>query len=47
MALRYANVAGASQDAHIGEDHDPESHIIPIFVKKALNNKDLPMNVKT
>lgn len=27
--LRYFNVAGASSDASIGEDHDPESHLIP------------------
>lgn len=27
--LRYFNVAGASSDASIGEDHHPESHLIP------------------
>lgn len=27
--LRYFNVAGASPDATIGEDHEPESHLIP------------------
>ncbi len=27
--LRYFNVAGASPDASIGEDHKPESHLIP------------------
>jgi UDP-arabinose 4-epimerase len=29
MALRYFNVAGASQDAEIGEAHDPELHLVP------------------
>jgi UDP-arabinose 4-epimerase len=28
-ALRYFNAAGADPDAEIGEDHDPEPHIIP------------------
>jgi UDP-glucose-4-epimerase GalE len=29
VALRYFNAAGASADATIGEDHDPETHLIP------------------
>ena len=28
-AFRYFNAAGASPDAAIGEDHEPESHLIP------------------
>ncbi|MDD3588611.1 MAG: UDP-glucose 4-epimerase GalE [Thermoguttaceae bacterium] len=28
-ALRYFNVAGAAQDGSIGEDHHPETHLIP------------------
>lgn len=28
-ALRYFNVAGASEDGTIGEDHRPETHLIP------------------
>ncbi len=28
-ALRYFNAAGCSSDASIGEDHDPETHLIP------------------
>jgi UDP-glucose-4-epimerase GalE len=28
-ALRYFNAAGASADARIGEDHDPETHLVP------------------
>lgn len=28
-ALRYFNAAGASPDGEIGEEHDPESHLIP------------------
>ena len=29
IALRYFNAAGAAADAAIGEDHDPETHLIP------------------
>ncbi len=39
MSMRYFNVAGAQSDGSIGEDHRPETHIIPIAVKAALNNK--------
>src|ERR1700709_394751 len=28
-AFRYFNAAGASEDGVIGEDHDPETHLIP------------------
>ena len=33
IALRYFNVAGASADASIGENHDPETHLIPNILK--------------
>jgi UDP-glucose-4-epimerase GalE len=29
VAMRYFNAAGASEDAEIGEDHEPETHLIP------------------
>jgi UDP-glucose-4-epimerase GalE len=35
-ALRYFNAAGASADARIGEDHDPETHLIPLLIKAVL-----------
>lgn len=38
-ALRYFNAAGASADGSIGEDHDPESHIIPIVLQVALGQR--------
>jgi len=34
-ALRYFNAAGASADAKIGEDHDPETHLIPLAIHAA------------
>jgi UDP-arabinose 4-epimerase len=32
MALRYFNAAGADPEGEIGEDHDPESHLIPLII---------------
>src|SRR5262249_2863181 len=34
-ALRYFNAAGASPDGSIGEDHDPETHLIPLVIQTA------------
>ncbi len=32
VALRYFNVAGADPEGEIGENHDPETHIIPLAI---------------
>ncbi|MBD5429557.1 UDP-glucose 4-epimerase GalE [Lactobacillus sp.] len=37
IALRYFNVAGASSDGTIGEDHGPETHLIPNILKSAIS----------
>lgn len=39
LSMRYFNVAGASMEGTIGEDHRPETHIIPLAVKAALENR--------
>ncbi len=39
-ALRYFNAAGASPDGTIGEDHDPETHLIPIVLQTALGQRE-------
>jgi UDP-glucose 4-epimerase len=39
-ALRYFNAAGARPDGSIGEDHDPETHLIPIVLQVALGQRD-------
>ncbi|MEX2559524.1 MAG: UDP-glucose 4-epimerase GalE [Pirellulales bacterium] len=39
-ALRYFNAAGASPDGDLGEDHTPESHLIPIVLQAALGLRD-------
>jgi UDP-glucose 4-epimerase len=36
IALRYFNAAGAALDGSMGEQHDPESHIIPNIMKAAI-----------
>ena len=38
-ALRYFNACGASLDSTMGEDHNPETHIIPKAIEAALTNK--------
>ena len=35
-ALRYFNAAGADPDGQIGEDHDPEPHLIPLAILAAM-----------
>lgn len=40
VALRYFNVAGAKSDASIGEDHDPETHLVPIILQVALGQRE-------
>lgn len=38
-ALRYFNASGAAADGTIGEDHDPETHLIPIILQVALGQR--------
>ncbi|MDR0299409.1 MAG: UDP-glucose 4-epimerase GalE, partial [Streptococcaceae bacterium] len=40
VALRYFNVAGASNDGHIGEAHKNETHLIPIILQVAQGKRD-------
>ena len=44
VSLRYFNAAGASDDASIGEAHDPETHLIP-NVLRAAEPGALPLSV--
>jgi UDP-arabinose 4-epimerase len=38
VALRYFNAAGSDPDGDIGEDHDPETHLIPLVLRAAHGN---------
>lgn len=39
-ALRYFNASGAHPEGHIGEAHDPETHLIPIVLQVALGQRE-------
>ncbi len=39
-ALRYFNAAGAGFDNSLGEDHRPESHLIPLVIAAAMGKRD-------
>jgi UDP-glucose 4-epimerase len=41
MALRYFNACGADFDGDLGEEHDPETHLIPLVVRAALGQSPL------
>ena len=40
VALRYFNAAGAHISGKIGEDHNPETHLIPIILQTALGQRE-------
>lgn len=40
VSLRYFNASGADESGQIGEDHNPESHLIPIVLQKTLGLRD-------
>lgn len=39
-ALRYFNASGAAEDGTIGEDHEPETHLIPLVLQVALGQRE-------
>lgn len=40
VCLRYFNAAGADPDGEIGEDHNPETHLIPLVLQTALGQRE-------
>jgi UDP-glucose 4-epimerase len=38
-ALRYFNASGAAEDGSIGEDHTPETHLIPLVIQAATGKR--------
>ncbi len=40
VALRYFNAAGADKNGSMGEDHLPETHLIPLVLKAALAQRE-------
>ncbi|MBE0536878.1 MAG: UDP-glucose 4-epimerase GalE [Phycisphaerae bacterium] len=39
-AFRYFNACGAGHNATLGEDHRPESHLIPLIIQAAMGKRD-------
>jgi len=44
VSLRYFNAAGAAVEGGLGEDHDPETHLIPLALKAVLD-QDKPLTI--
>lgn len=44
VSLRYFNAAGADAEGELGEDHDPEEHLIPIAIDATLGRRQ-PMTI--
>lgn len=40
VSLRYFNASGADPDGKIGEDHEPEQHLIPLILQVPLGKRD-------
>lgn len=40
ISLRYFNAAGAHPDGSIGEDHNPETHLIPVILQVPLGKRE-------
>jgi UDP-glucose 4-epimerase len=40
VSLRYFNAAGADPDGEVGEDHRPETHLIPLVLQTALGQRE-------
>lgn len=40
IAFRYFNAAGADPDCEIGEEHNPETHLIPLVILSALGQRE-------
>ncbi|WP_036575947.1 UDP-glucose 4-epimerase GalE [Oceanobacillus picturae] len=40
VSLRYFNAAGAHESGNIGEEHDPETHLIPLILQVPLGQRE-------
>lgn len=43
ISLRYFNAAGADPEGELGEDHFPETHLIPLVLRAALTGHPIPI----
>ena len=44
VALRYFNAAGADEAGDLGEDHDPETHLVPVVLRAALEGRPVTVH---
>lgn len=44
ISLRYFNACGAWEDGSIGEDHNPETHLIPNLLKAVIKDQEFILN---
>ncbi len=40
VAFRYFNASGADESGNLGEDHEPETHLIPLILLTALQKRE-------
>ena len=43
IALRYFNACGADPDLDLGEEHDPETHLIPLLIRAVLTGEPITL----
>ncbi|RMF04442.1 MAG: UDP-glucose 4-epimerase GalE [Bacteroidetes bacterium] len=43
ISIRYFNAAGATLDGSLGEDHQPESHLIPNIIKSQIEGREFTL----
>ena len=41
IALRYFNACGADPESGLGEEHDPETHLIPLLIRAVVSGKPM------
>lgn len=41
IALRYFNACGADPDSALGEEHDPETHLIPLLMRAVITGQPI------
>jgi UDP-glucose-4-epimerase GalE len=43
IALRYFNACGSDPESDLGEEHDPETHLIPLLLKAIVSGKPITL----
>ncbi len=43
VCLRYFNASGGDPEGHLGEEHEPETHLIPLLLRAVLTGKPITL----